>query len=176
MKQKYALVRSVTKFNTDTVIFHLFVGSSSRDQIRKALIERFCDDMGFFFRIEDEDTSNLLEQRAHELRPESRFPLLWVKSASMGIERFYRELRDSNIECIEQRTMDEKGHQDLLHVLDAEYYFKKSRKTTNPSANQSQRKNLSQREKDERDLSIAMAVCLVALFILDIIVSNVFGI
>lgn len=175
MKQKFALVRSVAKFSTDTVIFHLFVGSSSRDQIKLHLVEQFCDYMGYFLRIEDEDTCYLLELKARELRPESRLPMLWIKSVSWDIQRFHRELMKSNLDVIEKNILTTRANRDMLHVLDADYFFNHSQISTIPRANQSIRKNLSQETEGIKDTLLGAAIWLSAIFLLDVLVSNVFG-
>lgn len=101
MRRKYCLVRNPEAFSPETVVFCLWVGTSSREQTYLALVESYCMDLGWFLRPWDEDTNFWLISKCKPIRPSSKFPQLWQRMAQMSMRSFYKILMEQNLDQYE---------------------------------------------------------------------------
>lgn len=175
MKQIFLFCKDAEQFNSETVVFRLSVGKSSREQTKCALLEQFANDCGYFMRKRDEDTDFWLLCLSKALRPDSQFPMLHVKQATMSVTKFYELIMSGHLDDYCKSLNYEKGTHKLISMLDNAYSFHKiSKKKYGACANFS-RKNLSQRfGTDWRDFVLCM-IGLAGVMFLDAFISNLFN-
>lgn len=175
MKQKYCLLRDLEAFTPDKPVFCLWVGSSKRDQVRKALLDSFCCDMGFFFRVWDSSTDFELLTRSKEFFPESNLSLCRLHRVDMSIAEFYSKLMRGNLEAIEAEAKQPKGVFRLLSMLDYNFERKHAKRSEKTQCQSSNRKYLkSTYLADWQTAAISFGLILV-LIMLDAVVTNLFN-
>lgn len=172
MKSIYVFCEDAEKFTYETVVFRVFVGTSRREQIRASLLECFCNDMGYFWRIQDADTDFWLESKAREIRPASESPLLHVKRASVNVCTLYRLIMDGELEAYEANLPISNSLYKVISICDSQYFAERIF-TAKPSPRpELKRKYLNRSNWSEGRKAI---VCAVGVFLM-IVLDALFGI
>lgn len=175
MKSIYYFCKDAEKFTCETVVFRVFIGTSKREQIRKSLLECYCADCGYFFRQRDEDSDFWLKKLSQDLRPDSKAPELYVKSASINVCTLYRLIIDGELSAYSAKICHTIGRHKILNLCDAKYFAEHIFSAKPSPRPELKRKYLSRRVLRESDKAIFAIVGIILLFVLDAIVSNVFG-
>lgn len=175
MKSIYYFCTDAEKFTCETVVFRVFIGTSKREQIRKSLLESYCADCGYFFRQRDDDSDFWLKTLSRDLRPDSNAPELYVKSASINVCTLYRLIIDGELSAYSAKVCHTIGRHKILNLCDAKYFAEHIGSVSPTSAFSLRRKYLSHGMMRESDKAVFAIVGVLLLFILDAIVSNVFG-
>ena len=167
MKKIYVFTRDSEKFTCETVVFRVFVGKSRREQVRASLLECFCNDMGYFWRIKDDDTDFWLESKAAEIRPSSEVPLLHVKRASVNVCTLYRLIMDGELEAYEANLPISNSLYKVISICDAKYFAEHIFSAKPSLRPELKRKYLSRSNWSEGKKAIACCTGVLMLIILD---------
>lgn len=167
MKKIYVFTRDSEKFTCETVVFKVFVGKSRREQVRASLLECFCNDMGYFWRIQDDDTDFWLESKAAEIRPSSEVPLLHVKEASVNVCTLYRLIMDGELEAYEANIPVSNSLYKVISICDSKYFAEHIFSAKPSPRPELKRKYLSRSNWSEGKKAIACCAGVLMLIILD---------
>lgn len=167
MKKIYVFTRDSVKFTCETVVFRVFVGKSRREQVRASLLECFCNDMGYFWRIQDDDTDFWLETKAQEIRPSSEVPLLHVKRASVNVCTLYRLIMDGELEAYEANLPVTNSLYKVISICDAKYFAEHIFSAKPSPRPELSRKYLSRSNWSEGKKAIACGAGVLMMIILD---------
>lgn len=175
MKHKYLLVRNPERFSPETVIFCLWAGKSTREQIHLELIRQVARDLGWFFRLWDNMTDFWLIQKAQEIYPSLNWPSGRILRQDMNISSFFYEFQAKNIEAIENSTMYPKSFIRQMAVTDPDEHFHIQRMAKPCPALSEKRKNLKSVSLDEWEKA-GISFCLIlTLMGLDALISWLFN-
>lgn len=176
MKHKYLLVRDPNEFKPDSVVFCLWVGSSTREQSILALVQEVAKDCGWYFSKWNSEADFWLIQNASLFYPLSVFPVTRLLRADMNITDFYHEFERRNLDVIEKRVIYPKAFLHHLAVTDPNAAFQISHKAKPSLALSVKRKNLKSESAHEWEKAIISFWLILVIMGIDALVSWLFNI
>lgn len=173
MKSKFCFIRSQGKMQPDTVIYHVWVGSSLRETAKLALVEEFCKDVGYYLEKWSDVVDYRLDQERGRFSTSGNSIADPFKSASVTISELYTMIIDGTLEMFEADIVLKSTEKYKLFFHTNKYHQSINKSDVIRHASPSGRKNLSLLK---RNVALRAAICvagIIGLVILDAIMSNI---
>jgi len=142
MKSYFVFVRNMSRFDRESVVYDVTVGTSERDQIKLALVQEYVKDCGIFFKRRDLTTSTTIANLAKSLFQGSALPSLHLRRAKVSIAQLYDLLIEDGFDAYESHLKQPRGTFRLLSTLDYKTISPSLPCNTKRTAIPSSRKNL----------------------------------
>lgn len=156
----------------DAQVFKVKVGSSRRDRVKCSLLENYAEDMGYFFRPNDEITTNWLILRNERLFKGSEQVGLLYGSVLISVQDLYRHIIDGDLNTVKPSS---NYFHNLFRTKICLYPAVNLRKkfgTIFDSATTFPRKNLSRRQESIETSAVVGIIATLALFLIGAILEG----
>lgn len=176
MKRKYCLIRTDGCLNVGDVVYQVWAGSSLRESAQLTLVEEYCKDVGWYFQRWSAKVDSALALRTKMQPVDGCKTARPYRMISISISECYHAIIDDSwLTLIANHPMTQAEIHDRLR-LNPVYLLNFNAKSCTTSCPPSFRKYLSHRFRSERVKAGAGMVGIIAIFIIDLIVTKLFGI
>lgn len=172
MKSKYCFLRDVGNLVPGSFVYHVWVGSSLREFAKKRLVEEFCRDNGIYFVKWSSEVDSFLDEKAKRFRDNGNVFCSCFASASVTISELYSMLIDGTLDAFEAKQVATPFEVWMRCHNIPEYVARMNHTKVIQNASPSRSKYLSLKQKGEMVQAVACMIGVVALIILDALVSN----
>lgn len=153
-------------------VYHVWVGSSLREFAKKRLVEEFCRDNGIYFVKWSSEVDSFLDEKAKRFRDNGNVFCSCFASASVTISELYSMLIDGTLDAFEAKQVATPFEVWMRCHNIPEYVARMNHTKVIQNASPSRSKYLSLKQKGEMVQAVACMIGVVALIILDALVSN----
>lgn len=160
MKHRYIFIRNLNGFTVDDVIYHVWIGDSSRELTKLELIRCYCEDSGVYFKLYDETVSQSIWNLASSLFKGTSMPTLYLRTAHVSASQLFDLIVDNSFVSFENNLTVSRAWSFLNSLLSPSFYYSNHLSSCNTSCPQSRRKYLSPGHGSEI-LSVAIKVGLI---------------
>lgn len=150
MKSKYVFIRNHAWLKPGDFIYHVWVGSSRREQAKYLLVREFCRDCGIYFKMNSLEVCSDIEQARNKFRKDGNYFADPFRSASLSISELYRMIIDDSFNAFEENQVETKSSLWWNFHCDPDYIQAVNRSNVLQNASPSERKNLSIRKRVKR--------------------------
>lgn len=118
MKSKFCFIRDLGQLHPGSFVYHVSVGTSTREQVKFSLVHEYCEDIGLYFRRWSDDVDKVLCLAA------DGWSTSWLPShdpfrhVSVSIETLYQLIIDDSFEAFESKAPATKAELWLFHQFD----------------------------------------------------------
>lgn len=172
MKRKYCLVRNDGVPTVGSFVYVIWVGSSLRESALLALVEEFCKDCGWYFKLWSATVDSALEKRAKLMRVDGCKTASPFTFHQLNIQQCYDAIVDDSWNKIEaSHVMSPQEKYMRFHNVPAfllSFHRKKRTTTCSPS----NRKYLSHSRRGSVSDFVYGCSLILVLIMLDAFVSN----
>ena len=172
MKRKYCLIRMNGALIPGSFVYVVWVGSSLRESTKLALVEEFCKDCGWYFKLWSPNVDSALKKRSAMVRADGNKTAPPYQFHSLNIDQCYEAIIDDSWATIEANHVMSPQEKFMRFRNDPTFLQLFHRHQCNTSCSPSERKYLSHRKRE----SVSQLVCAVGLgfvlLLLDAFVSN----
>lgn len=169
MKQRFIFIRSMNGFSVNDVVYHVWVGTSKRDQVTLSLVQEYAQDCGIFFEPYSENVGLALNHLAESLMHGSFWARLSLRRADLEISELYKLIVDDSFDSYESNLFFKPAHFHLLSLISPSYYLSNKNHFCNTSCHALRRKYLSL-----GDISEGTRVTILVGLILALIASSMY--
>ena len=173
MKRKYCLIRLGGDLNVGSFVYVVWAGSSLRESTLLALVEEFCKDVGWYFKLWSPTVDSALEKRSKLSRVDGTRTATPYQMISLSIQKCYDAIIDDSFSSIEANHVM-KPQETFMRFRNVPAYIMamnaKQRNTTRPPLRS---KYLSHRKLSGFYSLVPAVAALVMLFLLDALVSHI---
>lgn len=143
MKHRYIFIRNLNGFTVDDVIYHVWIGDSSRELTKLELIRCYCEDSGVYFKLYDETVSQSIWNLASSLFKGTSMPTLYLRTAHVSASQLFDLIVDNSFVSFENNLTVSRAWSFINMVLSPSSYFYNQLSLCNTSCPPLRRKNLS---------------------------------
>lgn len=143
MKHRYIFIRNLNGFGVDDVVYHVWIGDSSRELTKLELIRCYCKDTGFYFKLYDDNVSRSIWNLASSLFAGTSMPTLYLRTAHVSASQLFDLIVDDAFVSFEKSLTVSRAWSFVNMVLSPSSYFHNQLSRCNTSCPQSRRKYLS---------------------------------
>lgn len=172
MVRYYCYFEIQGQIRPDSKVFKVKVGSSRRDQTKRALLENYAADCGYYFRPWDEITESELIFRSSNLFSACGQVGRNFKIILLDVQSLYRHIINGDLHTVQQSSNYLKN---LFRSKTIMYPFQIRSKKTNPEKTICEilpRKYLSRRQESIETSAIVGLVATLALFLIGAILEG----
>lgn len=148
-------------------VYKVAIGDNDRDQIKKALVDSYALDCGFYFRIWDDATEFDLSKRC-SVKHRSGYPIGHpFQIIHLSIRDLYRHIIDGDLHCVQNSINSHRNFLRMASVLSPDFRANQLQNVIRNSARARHVKNLSHVLPDDMITTIigGMVVTVIFLFI-----------
>ena len=160
MKHRYIFIRNLNGFGVDDVVYHVWIGDSSRELTKLELIRCYCKDTGFYFKLYDDNVSKSIWNLASSLFKGTSMPTLYLRTAHVSASELFDLIVDNAFVSFENSLTVSRAWSFVNMVLSPSSYFQNQLSRCNTSCPPSGRQYLSHDHGGEI-LSVAIKVGLI---------------
>lgn len=102
MRRKYCLVRTDGELNASSVVYVVWVGSSLRESFYLPLVEEFCKDCGWYFKMWSATVDSALELRTKLTRVDGNRTAPPYRMLSVNLTTIYQTIIDDSWSALER--------------------------------------------------------------------------
>ena len=175
MKCKYCLIRNEGELMPSSFVYVIWVGSSLRESECLALVECYCNDIGWYFKKWSLDVDSELMKRTKTIRLDGTKLVTPYQMISLTINQCFDAILDDAWESIEASRVMSPQEKFLRFRHDPKFLMAYNQSKRNTPRQPSRSKYLSRRRSRAFYDLVPSLLFAIALFILDAIVSNIFG-
>ena len=172
MKRKYCLIRTDGDLNPSSFVYVVWVGSSLRESTQLALVEEFCKDCGWYFKLWSSTVDSVLEKRAKLKRADGTRCVPPFSMMSINIDTCYQTIIDDSWTALESRHVMTPQEKFMRFRRDPDYLKSLHHARCITSCSPSKRKYLSHRHSRAFYELGAPMIVIVILIVLDHLVST----
>lgn len=173
MKRKYCLIRNFGRMRPGHFIYTIYVGRSDREQVLLAVIQEYCKDVGYYFKLwspEVDSAISLAEKPFVESGCPFKSPFI---RASLSVKDLYEKIVDGSIESFEDKFAESQFSLWMQFSQSTDYCQSFNNKKSNTECPPYRRKNLSRKMRTCDEIIILaslayFAIVVAAKFIEDI--------
>lgn len=172
MKSKYCFIRCQGKLQPDTVIYHVWVGSSLREAIKLSLVEEYAKDVGYYLEKWSTEVNCRLDKERGRYSTDGNRIADPFQSASVTISQLYAMIIDGTLDLFESKIVLRSAEKYKLFYHTPEYHQSINHANVIRHASPSGRKHLSLLK---RNVALRTAICIASIFgliVLDAIITN----
>lgn len=174
MKRKFCLVRTRGCLRPDDCVFVVWVGSSLRESAFLSLVEEYCNDVGWYFKLWSAEVDSQLEEWSKQWRRIDGQAVQPYTMMAITINVCYQTIIDDSwCELINHRVMSPQ-ETFLRFRSDPEYLRRLHARKRNTTCQPYRRKYLSQQNQQAFYNVGACLTLALFLLILDAIVTHIF--
>ena len=174
MKRKFCLVRTRGCLRPDDCVFVVWVGSSLRESAFLSLVEEYCKDVGWYFKLWSAEVDSQLDEWSKQWRRIDGQTVRPYTMMAITINVCYQTIIDDTwCELINHRVMSPQ-ETFLRFRSDPEYLRRLHARKRNTACQPYRRKYLSQRNQQAFYNVGASLTFALFLLILDAIVTHIF--
>jgi hypothetical protein len=162
MVHYYCFIEDATCIQPDTKIFKVKIGSSSRDQIKRQLLDCYSIDTGAFFRVWDADTDYFLGHVATAKPVDLHTQNFGLSVVVTDIHTLYRNIINGTLSALVNPPHVTRNAFRMMSILSPTFFHRNRPKGTKPSVPPVKRQNLSVRPTRE-DTIAAVGFALMAI-------------
>lgn len=173
MKSKFCFIRDLGQMRPGSFVYHVMVGTSSREQVKFSLVHEYCEDIGLYFRRWSEEVDKVL------LLAANGWSTSWLpkhdpfRHVSITIETLYQLIIDDTFESFESKVTASKAELWLFHNFDPMRILSKPTPVSNTKCQPPSRHNLSHCKLTDGGKFLVGSLLILIIFLLDAIVRNV---
>ena len=156
MKSKYCFIRHPEGLRPGDFVYHLYVGTSWREQAKFALIREYCKDCGLYLRRWSDDVDRCLELAAKSWRSKASTIPHPFRHAEVTVTELYMMIVEDSFEKFESTMPASKFEIYLSHHSTIEFVSCANKSNVSQNADLPRRKYLSPNQQDSR-VSLAIA-------------------
>lgn len=174
MRRKYCLVRTDGELNTSSVVYVVWVSSSLRESYYLPLVEEFCKDCGWYFKMWSTSVDSALELRTKMSRVDGNRTAPPYRMLSVNLTTIYQTIIDDSWSALERSIVMTPQEKFMRFRNNPHFLMAMNNSKRITSCSPSKSKYLSIRKRCERH-PLATAVAGIVLIILaDAFVSTQF--
>lgn len=162
MVHYYCFIEDATCIQPDTKIFKVKIGSSSRDQIKRQLLDCYACDTGAFFRVWDADTDYFLSHGATTKPADLLSQQFGLSVVVVDVHTLYRNIINGTLSALVNPPHVAKNAFRMMSILSPSFFINYRPQGAQPSVPPVKRKNLSVRPTREDSIA-AVGFALLAL-------------
>lgn len=147
MKSKYVFIRNWPCINAGDFIYHVWVGSSRREQAKMLLVREFCKDCGLYFKLMAPQVDVDLEEIRNRFRKPTNVLANPFRSASVTISQLYQMIVEDSLGAFEENQVESPSSLWWNFHNDPNYIKSINQRKVLQHASPSERKNLSPRKR-----------------------------
>ena len=155
MKAKYYFVRKAGGLTAGITIYHVWVGTSQREQTKKKLVEEFCKDNSLPFTIWGALVDSLIDQFTDKFKADGCKYAKPYRTASVSISQLYRMIIDDSFERFEANNLPSAFEIYINHYSDPEYIQRQNKKSSDTSCQPPHAENLSLRRNGKASMNVS---------------------
>lgn len=174
MVNYWYFVRDIGKATTDTVIYHVKIGNSSREQIKFELVRQYCEDCALYFRKVSDTSDRAIRNLEKKLFPGTRFLTSPLRRTTISIGDLYALIIDDSFAVYEASLCEKKATFIIKSLISPSFYAKNQRKKIIPSLPTHPRKYLIWRHEDDYYSFLIGSVMVIISFIIASILEGKF--
>lgn len=164
MKSYYCFIPTSGVLRAQSKVFKVSVGISSRDQIKRQLVDLYSCDCGLFWRIWDDTTEFEIKCRMSQ-SPDARFLVgRGLKIVNVSVSKLYDAIISNTLDCLENPPHVNLNYFRLNATLSPRFFLDNVSKKKVSLRAYSPRKNLSLRPSKEDHIAAIGFGCLVILY------------
>lgn len=173
MKRKYCLIRNFGRMRPGHFIYTVYVGTSQREQTLLTLMQEYCKDVGYYFRLwskEVDSAISLAEKPFNQGRNVFNSPFI---RASLNIKDLYDTIMDGTIESNEEQFAESQFSLWMQFNQTTEWCQSFNNKKRTTSCPPYRRKNLSHKMRTCDNLIVISAVAYLILALGSSVLRNI---
>ncbi len=128
MVHYFYFVREMHAPTRETIVYHVRVGSSDREQVKFALVNEYCRDCGFYFKRVSDVSDSAVRQLEKRLFAGSAFFISPLRRASVTISELYTLIIDDAFIQFEASYTERKGSFNFRCLIDPLFYARTHQK------------------------------------------------
>lgn len=173
MKSKFCFIRDLGLMRPGSIVYHVCVGTSTREQVKFSLVREYCEDVGLYFRRWSDDVDKVLTLAA------DGWSTSWLpthdpfRHVSISIETLYQLIIDDSFEAFESKAPAKKAELWLFHQFDPQRILSRPPAASNTPCQPHQRKNLSHQHREIANKFLVGSLLILTICLADIIVKQV---
>lgn len=149
-----------------TIIYHVGVGTSDREQVKFALVREYCEDCGLFFKPVSKSSDTAISNLAKSLFPGSSWFISPLRHATISIAELYDLIINDNFAWFESHYTERKGSYNFRCLIDNKFYCKENRKKIHFPLLTHPRKHLKSGSAAELDSFLINSLVVAIIFLL----------
>lgn len=166
MKSYYYFVRDMSCPSRQTIIYHVAVGTSDREQVKFALVREYCRDCGLFFRPVSKSSDIAVSNLVKSLFPGSSWFVSPLRHATISITELYALIVDDSFASFEASFTEKKGSYNFRRSINYVLFCKDNRKKVHPLLLTHPRKYLKSESEPGLDSFLISSLVIAAIFLL----------
>lgn len=143
MVHYYCFFKECEQFSPYSLVFKVKIGKSSRDQVKRSLLENFAQDCGYFFRPWDDVTHSELILRSNGSWQGSSGVDVLYSTVVVSVAELYKSIIDGTLDQYKPNSNYIHNRFRMLSILCPAFLSSKSSSNCNTSRQPQVRKNLS---------------------------------
>lgn len=171
MKRKYCLVRTQGRLDVGSFVYVVWVGSSLRESTCLSLVEEFCKDCGWYFKVWSADVDSALMNWSKSVRTDGNVLAKPYTMHSLTIQECYDAIIDDAWVNIEKNHVMSPFEKFMRFRHNPSYLMAYHKSQCITPCSPSRRKYLSHRNDAYVPDGALCAMGVVGLLVLDVIVS-----
>lgn len=149
MKSKYCFIRNFGRMLPGSFVYHVNVGTSEREQVKFALVQNYCQDVGIYFKKWSYDVDNSLRLAEKAWPSKWGLPISPFQHVSISINELYSLIIDDAFETFESKPHATPAQSFFYRQYDPKGIISKLSGVSNTLCPPPLRKNLSRCEQNE---------------------------
>lgn len=148
MKSNYCFIRDFGRMRPGSYVYHVKVGSSDREQIKFALVQNYCQDVGIYFKKWSCEVDKTLCLAEKAWPSKWGLPISPFQHVSISIYELYKLIIEDAFETFESRPHATPAQSFFYRQFDPIGIISKLSAASNTLCPPPYRKNLSRWEQD----------------------------
>lgn len=165
MRRKYCLVRTDRELDASSVVYVVWVGSSLRESYYLPLVEEFCKDCGWYFKVWSATVDSALELRTKLSRTDGNRTAPPYRMLSVNLTTIYQTIIDDSWSALERSIVMTPQEKYMRFRNDPHFLMAMNNSKRITSCSPYKSKYLSLRKRCERH-PLATAIAGIALLII----------
>lgn len=173
MKSKYCFIRNFGHMCPGSFVYHVKVGTSDREQIKFALVQNYCKDVGIYFKKWSCEVDNALRLAEKAWPSKWGLPISPFQHVSISIYELYQLIIDDGFDLYESKPHATPAQSFFYRQFDPKGIISKLSGVSNTLCPPPHRKNLSRWEQDNLSKFLVRLTLILVIVVLHGLVGNV---
>lgn len=150
MVSYYCFIPTKGLLSPESKVFKVSVGTSDRELMKLRLMQLYCKDCGFFFRLWSSEVDMILDTMIDPRLYDAFSVRLGYKVVFVSISKLYAAVIDGCVDALDDKPQVAKNFFLLCSKLSPRFYFNNSISSKMKKVPTFPRKNLSDSERNDR--------------------------
>lgn len=173
MKSNYCFIRNFGRMRPGSYVYHVKVGTSDREQIKFALVQNYCKDVGIYFKKWSYEVDNALHLAEKAWPSKWGLPISPFQHVSISIYELYKLIIEDGFDSFESKPHATPALSFYYRQFDPMGLISRLSVASNTLCPPPYRKNLSRWEQDNLSKFLVRLMLILGIVVLHGCVGNV---